>query len=295
MSQKVIIPQDAAGERLDVALANITGQSRSSLQKLFKAGNILIGGSPASAKQIAEENQQVQINQVDDETEPPSPQLKVLYENGDLMVVEKPAGLAVHLSESGKQQETVAAFARDYGVVDDDADRPGIVHRLDKDTSGLLVIAKNPQAKEFLQQQFRERRVDKTYIALVRGRLPQQEATINLPIERDRKRPTKRSVVPGGRNSVTHYKVLEELDGCSLLEIKLETGRTHQIRVHFAHLGHPVVGDELYGGPPSKGLGGQFLHAARIEFTAPSGELVEVESPLPPDLKNTLETLREKV
>lgn len=295
MSQKFIISKEAAGERMDVALASITGQSRSSLQKLFKTGNILIDGAPVNAKQIAEVNQRVQINQVDDETEPPSPQLKVLYENGDLMVVEKPAGLAVHLSESGKQQATVAAFARDYGVVDDDADRPGIVHRLDKDTSGLLVIAKNPQAKEFLQQQFRERRVDKTYIALVRGRLPQQEATINLPIERDRKRPTKRSVVPGGRNSVTHYKVLEELDGCSLLEIKLETGRTHQIRVHFAHLGHPVVGDELYGGPPSKGLGGQFLHAARIEFTAPSGELVEVESPLPPALKNTLETLREKV
>ena len=295
MSRKVIIPDSAAGERLDVVLAKITGQSRSSLQKLFKEGKITIDGQTASAKQTAVESQQVEISNLEVDEMPPAPSLEVLYEDDDLMVVEKPSGLAVHLSESGRPQPTVAAFAKEYGVVDEDDDRPGIVHRLDKDTSGLLVIAKNPASKDFLQQQFKDRNVDKTYIALVRGHMPEDEATINLPIERDRKRPTRRAVIPGGRGSVTHYKVIEQLDGYSLLEIKLETGRTHQIRVHFSHLGHPVAGDDLYGGPAIKGLKGQFLHAAKISFTSPSGERVEVESELPVDLKNTLESLRKEV
>ncbi len=295
MSRKVIIPDSAAGERLDVVLAKITGQSRSSLQKLFKEGKITIDGQTASAKQTAVESQQVEISNLEVDEMPPAPSLEVLYEDDDLMVVEKPSGLAVHLSESGRPQPTVAAFAKEYGVVDEDDDRPGIVHRLDKDTSGLLVIAKNPASKDFLQQQFKDRNVDKTYIALVRGHMPEDEATINLPIERDRKRPTRRAVIPGGRGSVTHYKVIEQLDGYSLLEIKLETGRTHQIRVHFSHLGHPVAGDDLYGGPAIKGLKGQFLHAAKISFTSPSGERVEVESELPADLKNTLESLRKEV
>ena len=295
MSRKVIIPDSAAGERLDVVLAKVTGQSRSSLQKLFKEGKITIDGQTASAKQTAAESQKVEISDLEVDEMPPAPSLEVLYEDDDLMVVEKPSGLAVHLSESGRPQPTVAAFAKEYGVVDEEDDRPGIVHRLDKDTSGLLVIAKNPASKEFLQQQFKDRKVEKTYIALVRGHMPEDEATINLPIERDRKRPTKRAVIPGGRGSITHYKVIEQLDGYSLLEIKLETGRTHQIRVHFSHLGHPVAGDDLYGGPAIRDLKGQFLHAAKISFTSPSGERVEVESELPVDLKNTLESLRKEV
>lgn len=295
MSRKVIIPQSAAGERLDVVLAQITGQSRSSIQKLIKSGKIQENGLPVTAKQPAAADQEIYVGSDEIESMPPAPELKVMYEDDDLIVVEKPSGLAVHLSESGRPQATVAAFAKEYGVIDDDDDRPGIVHRLDKDTSGLLVIAKNPQAKDFLQGQFRERKVEKTYLALVRGHMQTDEATINLPIERDRKRPTKRAVVPGGRASVTHYKVVEHLEGYSLLEINLETGRTHQIRVHFSHLGHPVAGDELYGGPEIKGLNGQFLHAAKISFIAPSGKRVELESPLPPNLKSTLESLREKV
>lgn len=295
MSHKVVIPETAAGERLDVVLAQLTGKSRSSIQKLFKAGKIEIDGSPATAKQLAMPGQAVSIGELEIEELPPAPELEILYQDDDLLVIEKPTGLAVHLSESGRAQATVAAFAKEFGVIDDEADRPGIVHRLDKDTSGLLVIAKNPDAKSFLQEQFRNRKVEKTYLALVRGRMASDEATINLPIDRDRKHPTKRAVVPGGRASVTHYRVVEEFEGYSLLEIKLETGRTHQIRVHFSHLGHPVAGDQLYGGPHIKDLNGQFLHSARISFTAPSGELVDIESPLPENLKNTLESLREKV
>jgi 23S rRNA pseudouridine1911/1915/1917 synthase len=295
MSQKIVIPDSAAGERLDIVLANLTGASRSAIQKLFKAGKIEINGEPLVAKQQAIPGQVIFIGQLEVEEMPPSPQLEVLFEDNDLLVVEKPSGLAVHLSESGRAQATVAAFAKDYGVIDDEDERPGIVHRLDKDTSGLLVIAKNPEAKSFLQGQFRNRKVEKTYLALVRGRMASPQATINLPIERDRKQPTKRAVVPGGRASVTHYQVIEEFEGFSLLEIKLETGRTHQIRVHFSHLGHPVAGDELYGGPHIKGLKGQFLHASKISFIAPSEERIDIESPLPENLKNILESLREKV
>lgn len=295
MSQKVVITKAAAGERLDVALAQVTGQTRSSLQKLFKLECIKIQGQLASPKQLAELGQEVFIDQPEKEKMPPAPQLNVVYEDDDLFIVDKPAGLAVHLSESGKPQATVAAFAKEYGVIDDDDERPGIVHRLDKDTSGLLLIAKNENSKEYLQAQFRDRKVNKTYWALLRGHMAEDEATINLPIERDRKNPTKRSVVPGGRSSITHYRVVERFNGFSLLEIKLETGRTHQIRVHFSHLGHPVAGDQLYGGPQLAGLDSQFLHAKRIAFTAPSGKYIDVQCPLPIYLKNTLESLREKV
>jgi 23S rRNA pseudouridine1911/1915/1917 synthase len=177
-------------------------------------------------------------------------------------------------------------------VVDADSERPGIVHRLDKDTSGLLVLAKNPTAKAFLQDQFKQRTIAKTYLALVRGRLSEPEAVIRLPIGRNRNQPVKRAVVPGARPAETAYRVIREYPGATLVEVTLHTGRTHQIRVHFSHLGHPVLGDTMYGERQrSVGLGRQFLHAARLGFTAPSGRAVEVESPLPADLAAFLERL----
>lgn len=295
MTEKIVITDEVAGGRLDAAVAMLTDRSRSSLAKLLKQGLICVDGQTATGKQPAVAGQIVEIGMLPSPEEYEAPGLKILYEDDDLLVVDKPAGLAVHLSESGRPQPTVAAFAREYGVIDDDPDRPGIVHRLDKDTSGLLVIAKNPSAKQFLQNEFKKRQVKKTYLALISGHLKDDQATIDLPIDRSRKRPTKRAVVPGGRPSKTHYKVIEAFSGFSLLEVELETGRTHQIRVHFSHLGHPVAGDQLYGGPKLNGLDTQFLHASKLSFTSPSGKNIKVESPLPKQLKMVLESLHSKV
>jgi 23S rRNA pseudouridine1911/1915/1917 synthase len=295
MKQIVIIPESAAGERLDVVLARELGTARNQIAKLFKQGLITIEGQAVGAKLSAKPGMSVEVEQPTVEEQPPAPELKVLYEDDDILAVDKPAGLAVHLSESGRPQPTVAAFAAEQGVEDDDLERPGIVHRLDKETSGVLLVAKHPAAKAYLQQLFRERQVEKTYLALVRGRISPAEASINLPIDRSRKQPTKRAVVPGGRPAVTHYRVIEELPGASLLEIKLETGRTHQIRVHFAHLGHPVVGDDLYGGPNLGGSQRQFLHAVRLQLKTQGNKNLTIESPMPEDLVGVLNRLREAV
>jgi 23S rRNA pseudouridine1911/1915/1917 synthase len=292
MSRHLVITEEAAGERLDVTLAKLTGLSRSQVQKRLADGTILMDGQLATSKDLSRAGSKVTLIDAPVEALSAVPNLAILYEDEDMLAIDKPAGLAVHLSESGREQPTVAAFAAAHGVHDDDPERQGIVHRLDKDTSGVLVLAKHPQAKAYLQQQFKERRVDKTYLALVRGRMDEPQATINLPIDRSRKQPTKRAVVPGGRPAVTHYRVLQELNGVSLLEVKLETGRTHQIRVHFAHLGHPVVGDELYGGPKLPNLNRQFLHASRLQLVAPNGKTVAIESPLPQDLETVLTNLK---
>lgn len=295
MSQKVIIPAEVAGGRLDVVAPPLLGMTRSQFKKSLEAGLVALNGKASAAKVAVRVGDEVVVTATPEPDAVAAPHLNVLYEDDDIMVVDKPAGLVVHATESGRVQPTVADFARNQGVVDEDADRPGIVHRLDKETSGALAIAKNLKAKAYLQQQFKQRLVHKKYLALVRGRLELDEATIELPIGRSRKQPTKRSVVPGSRASTTHYLVKERLEGYTLVEVELETGRTHQIRVHFAHLGHPVLGDSLYGGPTWPGLERQWLHAAQLSFTAPSGRAVEVDSPLPADLEEVLTKLRQKV
>ncbi len=220
------------------------------------------------------------------------PELRVLYEDQDVIAVDKPAGLVVHPAETATVQPTVADFARSRGVIDPDDERPGIVHRLDKDTSGILLLAKHPQAKAWLQRQFKERRVKKTYIALLRGRLTPDEAIIKLPIGRHRKQPVKRAVVPGGREATTQYRVVRPYPGTTLAEVDLQTGRTHQIRVHFAHLGHPVIGDQFYGEKQRPtGLSRQFLHAAQLQFVLPSGTEITLKSGLPKELSNYLQSL----
>ena len=287
------LPPEAAGQRFDVALAAASGRTRSALAKLFKAGSVLVDGHQVSAKQVVQGGEMVEVtDRLAHSSDMAEPDLTILFQNDDLIAVDKPAGLVVHLSETGRPQPTIAAFAAAQGVEDDDGDRPGIVHRLDKDTSGVLLIAKHPGSKRWLQQAFRDRQVKKTYQALVRGRLQPLEATIDLPIGRSRKQPTKRAVVPGARRAVTHYRTTKLLDGYSLVDVDLETGRTHQIRVHLAHLGHPVAGDSYYGGPKIPGLSRQFLHASRIELRLPEGEQLVVDSPLPPELQGVLNDLK---
>jgi 23S rRNA pseudouridine1911/1915/1917 synthase len=296
VSTQVVIEEQQDGERVDVALARQLAASRSQIHKQLKSGQITRAGEATlvnPSEQVRTGERFVVAPTVVEAT-PAVPQLTILYEDDDMLVIDKPAGLVVHTSESGRVQPTVAAFAAAHGVVDSDTARPGIVHRLDKDTSGVMVIAKNPAAKLELQRQFKERTVGKTYLALVRGRLSQEEAIIELPIGRDRNRPVKRAVVAGARPAVTRYRSLRAYPKATLVEVELQTGRTHQIRVHFAHLGHPVVGDILYGDAKRpRELTRQWLHAASLRLTTPSGTPLTVESPLPPDLANYLQTLEE--
>jgi 23S rRNA pseudouridine1911/1915/1917 synthase len=208
---------------------------------------------------------------------------RIAYEDEHLLVVDKPAGVVVHPGAGHASGTLVHGLAG--RAAGGEEDRPGIVHRLDRDTSGLLVVARTDEAYERLQQLIRERRVERRYVALVRGRPRSWRGTIDAPIGRDRDDPTRRSLDSDTpREAVTHFEVAELLPGYALLDVRLETGRTHQIRVHLAAIDLPVVGDPVYG-VPEPALGRQFLHANRLAFTHPfTGERIEVESPLPDDL-----------
>ena len=212
-------------------------------------------------------------------------------------MIDKPAGLVVHPAPghtSGTVVNAVLAHSPAMASMDDDAERPGIVHRLDKDTSGLLVIAKNERALRFLSSQFKERTTHKTYWALVHGHLAPAHGEIVAPLGRDPRYRQRMAVVAGGREARTGYTVLRYIGDYTLLEVTLYTGRTHQIRVHFASIGHAVAGDPVYGPhriPAELGLGRQFLHAARLRLRLPSGEDHEFSSPLPAELQAVLDRL----
>ncbi len=216
---------------------------------------------------------------------------RIAYEDEQLLVVDKPAGVVVHPG-AGRGSGTLV-----HGLVGRSAggeeDRPGIVHRLDRDTSGLLVVARSEEAHERLQAMVQERALERRYIALVRGRPRSRRGTIDAPIGRDRDEPTRQSLdTDTPREAVTHFEVAELLGGNALLDVRLETGRTHQIRVHLAAIDLPVVGDPVYG-VPDQALGRQFLHAARLAFDHPfTNERIDIESPLPPELEAYLDRLR---
>lgn len=218
--------------------------------------------------------------------------IEVLYEDANVLVVNKPAGLSMHRIGPKDESITLRGIFADK-LASNDALRGGVVHRLDKDTSGVVILAKSTSALEFLQAQFAARQVDKTYLALVWGHLKHPEARIELPVARSFKTPTVMAVRPGGKLSVSQYKVLAEPGPYSYLEIMLHTGRTHQIRVQFAHLGHPVVGDKMYGHKkPPAGLNRQFLHAQKLAIILPgSNEKTIFKAELAVDLAKFLETV----
>ena len=219
-------------------------------------------------------------------------QLPVVYQDQDIAVIDKPAGIMVHPA-AGSSSPTIVDFARTISS-DPDPQRPGIVHRLDRDTSGLLIIAKTTDAKLHLQQQFKTHQVKKTYLLLVHGYPEPSAATLRLPVGRAQN-PTRRAVTPQGRPAETSYSTLERFRGYSLIEATPLTGRTHQLRVHFQHIGHPIVGDLLYGHEPNLGLRRQFLHAARLEFVTPAGDPLRLESPLPTELQQVLAELGKRL
>jgi len=220
--------------------------------------------------------------------------LRIEYEDEHLVVVDKPAGLVVHPAP-GHRTGTLVHGLLAHDIAGGDADRPGIVHRLDRDTSGLMVVARSEEAYRRLQDIVRRRELERRYLALVVGRPRSRTGRIEAPIGRDRRDPMRHSLdTETPREAVTHFELVELLPRHALLDVKLETGRTHQIRVHLAAIGLPVAGDPMYGRPHELGLERQFLHAARLGFTHPfSNERIDVDSPLPPDLVVALDAARQ--
>lgn len=282
---------DQAGERLDIFLTRQTlGYTRSHIQKLCQLNVITVNGQPAKANTKLKAGDEVRLQ---NNTQPAQPvELPVLYEDNDVIVINKPTGILTHAKGALNDEFTVAEFMRSRTTDNPEGNRPGIVHRLDRGTSGVLIGAKNNEAKRWLQKQFSERKAKKTYIALVVGAPENDEALIQLPIERNPKKPQTFRVGASGKPAETHYEVMQKFQGYTLLRLKPTTGRTHQLRVHLHYLHCPIVGDEFYGTPEPR-LGRLFLHAASLEITLPSRERRTFEAPLAPDLQNFLDSLEQ--
>ena len=290
---------DRDGERLDVFVGrSVSALTRSRARRLIDAGFVTVDGAPAKKASVTLDSSQRVVVTIP----PPEPtnlvpekmSLSIVYEDADLLVVDKPAGMAVHPSPGHSSHTLVngiMAHCTDLSGIGGEL-RPGIVHRLDKDTSGLIIVAKNDASHTSLARQLKDRKVEKTYIALVEGRPAHEEGMIDGPIGRDPHHRKRMAVVERGRDARTHYRVLKEIDGRSLLEVKPETGRTHQIRVHLASIKHPIVGDILYGRRREPALSRQFLHAQRLAFKHPrTGDRLELEAPLAVDLEQALKEL----
>ncbi|AQP44091.1 RluA family pseudouridine synthase [Tessaracoccus flavus] len=300
-----LIPEALAGERVDAAAARVTGHSRSRIESLIDGGNLLLAGAV-----ITKGSQRVRGGELLELTEAltPSPVrldprladgVLIVHEDADIVVVDKPVGVVAHPSLGFEGPSVVEHLAAAGVAVSTSGapERQGIVQRLDVGTSGLMVVAKSEAAYSVLKQAFRDRTVDKTYHALVQGHPDPFEGTIEAPIARHPGADWKMAIVEGGRHSVTHYETIEAHRAATLLRIHLETGRTHQIRVHMAALGHPCVGDPLYGADPTLsarlGLDRQWLHAVELGFTHPgTGEYVSFRSQYPDDLDRALQIVR---
>jgi 23S rRNA pseudouridine1911/1915/1917 synthase len=305
--RSLLVPEGVEGERLDAALARMTGMSRTVAAQLVGSGAVQLDGHPASKSTRVTAGSWVEVSPPDpgDTAKPvpwtsPVSGLRVIYHDEDIIVVDKPVGVAAHPSP-GWSGPTVVAGIEAVGfrvAAGGPAERQGIVHRLDVGTSGLMVIAASERAYSVLKQAFRDREVDKTYHAVAQGYLDPLRGTIDAPVGRHPKADYRFAVVAGGKPSITHYDSIEVFPAASLLEIRLETGRTHQIRVHLSALRHPCVGDMTYGADPALadrlGLRRQWLHAVRLSFIHPTtGVRVEYISAYPADLDSALELLRE--
>lgn len=303
--RSIAIPEGLAGERLDAAMSRMFGLSRSKSAELIDAGNVHLNGKVAtrSVRVAAEDHLEVSFpperNQLEVTAELVEG-LNVIYDDADLVVIDKPVGVAAHPSQGWDGPTVLGGLAGlGYRIATGGApERQGIVHRLDVGTSGLMVVAKSEWAYSHIKQQFRDRTVEKIYHTLVHGRLDPLVGTIDAPIGRHPHHDFKFAVMAGGRESVTHYETIEAFAHASLLEVHLETGRTHQIRVHMSAMRHPCVGDEMYGADPTLaarlGLTRQWLHACELEIEHPSsGQRIRFESPYAPDLQQALERIRQ--
>ncbi len=300
MEEIVRLTVSEVGGRLDRYVAQeMPSLSRSRIQQLIVEGLVTVNGAPVKASYRLQHGDEIlaRIRRTEDvELVPQHIPLRVVYEDEDLVVVDKSAGMVVHPAHGHQDGTLVNALLARYPELPADEDnRPGIVHRLDKDTSGLIVAAKNEAARRNLQLQFREGQVEKLYLVLVEGKVEPERGIIDARIGRDVRNRKRMAVVQkGGREAVTEYQVLEHLVDYSLLEVRPQTGRTHQVRVHLAYIGHPVVGDKVYGYRKQRlGLKRQFLHAQRLGLDLPSsGKHLTLTSELPQDLREVLDRLR---
>ncbi len=312
--KSLYLPENLAGERIDLALSRVTGLSRNVISNLMENSEVRLVKSNQpllkSYKVLGGELIEILLPKpTTTDRIIPTPYLDsageaalpIVFQDSDLVVVDKPVGMAAHASVSWKGPTVIGALVAmginiETGGI---AERQGIVHRLDVGTSGLMMVAKSERAYSNLKDQFRNRNVKKIYWALVQGQMDPSEGTIDAPIDRHPKADYKFAVISSGKKSISHYKSLEFFSGMTLVEVELETGRTHQIRVHFSALSHPLIGDNIYGADPvvseKLGITRPWLHAHNLEFNHPvTGELLTFTSPLPSDLASSLATLRSR-
>jgi 23S rRNA pseudouridine1911/1915/1917 synthase len=296
-SHTFVIGPDDSGARLDLALGRRAEMgSRTRVAGLIRSGAVTVDGIQRAKSHLLSEGETVVVTLPDEQAVdlvPESLDIPVLYEDEWLLVVDKPAGMAVHPSP-GHSSGTLVHGLLGHGLAGGEGFRPGVVHRLDKDTTGLLVVAKSDEVHRRQVAMMRRRAVDRRYLALVHGNFAVESGTIEAPVGRDPVR--RKSMTVGGlaaREARTHFRVLERFDDFTLVEVRLETGRTHQVRVHFLAIGHPVAGDPTYARRDVLGLGRQFLHSYRLSFSHPmTGEELRIEAPLPADLTAVLVHLR---
>lgn len=298
--KKFIVNSELVNCRLDVFISrSFVDVSRSFVQKLIEEGKITINGKNKKSNYKLRLNDQIFVEDIEKEQEIISAEnisLDILYEDNDIMVINKPQGMVVHPATSNYSGTLVNALLYHCATLSNlnGENRPGIVHRIDKDTSGILVVAKNNQAHEGLSQQLKEHSMEREYIAVVEGIIKDDVGIIHEPIGRNPKDRIKMAVVQGGKDAITHYEILNRFKKNTLVKCILETGRTHQIRVHMSYMGHPLVGDPMYGFKKQRfKLNGQMLHAKKLGFMHPiSGEYLEFESDIPEYYRKILKKLR---
>ena len=301
--KEYIVSQEEKGKRLDTYIPSVdTDITRTSAQRLIEDGNILVNGKNAKVSYKIQENDKISV----EIPEPKQIELKaqdipieIIYEDSDIIVVNKPKGMVVHPANGnpdGTLVNAIMAICKDSLSGIGGEIRPGIVHRIDKDTSGLLIVAKNDNAHVKMSEQIKNHEVKKTYIALVRGVFKKNEATIDMPIGRSTSDRKKMAVNKNGKNAITHIKVLKRFDKYTLLKVNIETGRTHQIRVHLSHIGYPIVGDYTYSnGKNEFDVIGQCLHAQKLEFKHPITQKdMCLEAELPQYFKDILDKLKDR-
>lgn len=296
--QNIKVTAEQGGSRIDKLLSEeVPDTSRSDIQGRIKEGLIKVNGHAVKANYKVKENDDIIVEErelVEADIEPEDLSLEIVYADADVAVVYKPKGMVVHPAAGHRSGTLVNGlmYALDNLSGINGELRPGIVHRIDKDTSGLLMVAKNDVAHRGLVEQLVDKSVTRKYTALVHGVIPHNKGTIEAPIGRNPKERQEMAVIDDGKEAVTHFNVIERFDSYTLVECILETGRTHQIRVHMKYIGHPIAGDPKYGPRRTMDVGGQLLHAGLIGFVHPiSGEYLEFDAPLPEDFEEVLDTL----
>lgn len=272
------VSNEDQSKRLDVFISEVNKLSRSYAQQLIQSGDVLVNGLSSINKYRTKQGDEISIDDSKLNQDVPKIELPIIYEDNDCMVINKPVGILSHSKGPMNQEFTVSDFVSQFYSGESLINRTGIVHRLDRATSGVMICAKNDDAQKWLQKQFANRKVKKTYKAIIKTGLEPIEAIIDMPIERDPRSPKKFWVNASGRRALTKYKITKSGPNNSLIILNPETGRTHQLRVHLSQLKHPIVGDELYGGIQAPRL---MLHALSLEITAPNKKRIVFESPLP--------------